>query len=546
MERFYTLLTNAGISALIAARANNTEIRLTKIAVGDGEIVPSQSMTSLQSEKYRFNINSLIQDENNSSYLIVEGVIPSDTGGFYVSEVGLYTDNNILFAIGSLPKTYKPEITEGSVKDLTIKIQIEVANADVVNLKVDDTVVLATRKFVQSELLKYALVNGDENKKFKVAPATQNNEAITFGQFKDEINNVSSNLCIKPLSRHNKPLFTKVNPHSISIPAGFKVAVNNKIISLSEDYVLSLNSNLDEGTKIAGKDYYVYARENGTFYISANNSIATDKLVGGFHYGLTPENEVRPTNALKTEDDMVMSRGIKGYSLWDLSWKPKNKRPEGKVLVNNIFWRDIYPADEDYALRGYSSCFALDGATSAKIAGGAETNGRKFPKIPLTKGGNGTLNYGSLTWYEANEIINEVGSRMISYDEFSNSSYGVVEQKSLKELGYPLGTGIIKHYRELESKWGVEMAVGCQWTWTKELMNGYGTTDFAHRLGLTDNRGYLYATSNSPVAGLCGGQEEHDSTTPVGSRAFLLNYYVWHSYWSNGFVAVCDHVNLDK
>lgn len=364
--------------------------------------------------------------------------------------------------------------------------------------------------------------------------------------FEDFGNNVFDNLWIKPLSRHNKSLFTKVNPHSISIPAGFKVAVNKKNISLTSDYTLSLNSNLDTGTKIAGKDYYVYARDDGTFYISANGTILSDKLLGGFHYGLTPENEVRPTNALKTEDDMVMSRGIKGYSLWDLSWKPKNKRPEGKVLVNNIFWRDIYPADEYYALRGYSSCFALDGVTSAKIAGGTEERGRKFPKIPLTKGGNGTLNYGSLTWYEANEIINEVGSRMISYDEFSNSSYGVVEQKSLKELGYPLGTGIIKHYPELESKWGVEMAVGCQWTWTKELMNGYGTTDFAIRLGLTDNRGYLYATSNSPVAGLCGGQEEHDSTIPVGSRALTLNNYVWLTHWSYGFVAVCDHVNLDK
>lgn len=190
MERFYTLLTNAGINALIAARANNTEIRLTKMAVGDGQIVPSQNITSLQSEKYRFNINSLIQDENNPSYLIVEGVIPSDIGGFYVSEVGLYTDNNILFAIGSLPKTYKPELEEGSVKDLTLKVQIEVSNADTVNLKIDDTVVLATRKFVQSELLKYAFINGDETKKFKVADAIDLNEAINKKQLNEATNRI--------------------------------------------------------------------------------------------------------------------------------------------------------------------------------------------------------------------------------------------------------------------------------------------------------------------------------------------------------------------
>lgn len=341
-------------------------------------------------------------------------------------------------------------------------------------------------------------------------------------------------------------LFIKTAPATIKIPLGFKVAVNNKIITLMSDYSLSLNTNLDTGIKTAGKDYYVYAKSDGTFYISANNALVTDKLIGGFHYGLTGETETRPAAALKTEADMVVNRGIKAYSMWDLTWKPANKRPEGKVLVNNLFWRDIYPADENYAIRGYSSCFALDGVTSAKIAGGVETSGRKFPKVPVSKGGDGTINYGSLTWYEANEIISEVGMRMISYDEFSNSSYGIVEQKSLNELGYTIGTGVIKHYAELESKWGVEMAAGVQWSWTKELMNGYGTTDFLERTGLTDTRGYIHATSNSPVAALAGGQEQHTSTAPVGSRALALNHYVWLSAWFTGFVAVCDHVNLDK
>ena len=350
----------------------------------------------------------------------------------------------------------------------------------------------------------------------------------------------------KPLSRYNKSLFEKVSPSAIVVPAGFKIVVNDVLISLETDKTVDLNIDLDTGTKIAGKDYYVYVKSDGTFYISLDGTISTDRIVGGFHYGLTSETEPLPLNALKTETDMVASRGIKAYSLWDLTWKPANRRPEGKVLVNNIFWRDIYPADEDYAIRGFSSCYALDGVTPSRIAGGAETSGRKFPKVPLSKGGDGTINYGSLTWYEANEIISEVGMRMISYDEFSNSSYGVIEQKSLQELGYQIGTGTIQHYPELESKWGVEMAEGCQWTWTKELMNGYGTTDMADRTGLTDGRGYIRATSNSPVAGLAGGQEEHNSTNPVGSRAFNLSHYVWDTAWFHGFVAVCDHMNLDK
>lgn len=361
-------------------------------------------------------------------------------------------------------------------------------------------------------------------------------------------NNIVNELVwVKPPSRRGKSLFTKVNPHSISIPAGFKVAVNNKVISLTADYILSLNSDLDTGIKTAGKDYYVYAKDNGTFYISANGSITIDKLIGGFHYGLTGETEALPANALKTEADMAANRGIKAYSFWDLTWKPASPRPEGKVLVNNLFWRDIYPADEDYAIRGYSSCFALDGITPAKIAGGEEINGRKFPKIPLSKGGDGTLNYGSLTWFEANEIISEVGMRMISYDEFSNSSYGVVEEKSLSQLGYTIKTGVIQHYPELESKWGVEMAVGVQYYWSGQILNGHGTTDLAHRTGLTDGRGSLFSTSNSPVSARLGGYELGTSTDNVsGSRNLNLDNHVWNTTWISGFVAVCNHINLDR
>ncbi|KLE01883.1 phage tail protein [Aliarcobacter butzleri] len=202
MENFYTLLSNTGINAIIAARASNSEVKLTKIAVGDGEIIPSQDMTALKSEKHRFNINSIIQDIDNPNYLIVEGVIPSNVGGFYVSEVAIYTDQNTLFAIGSLPKTYKPLLEEGSAKDLTIKIFLEVTNADSVTLKVDDSVVLATRKFVLSELKKYALINGDETKKFKVADAVELNEAINKKQLEalqKSVNDAISNIQTLPI-----------------------------------------------------------------------------------------------------------------------------------------------------------------------------------------------------------------------------------------------------------------------------------------------------------------------------------------------------------
>ncbi|MCT7650932.1 phage tail protein [Aliarcobacter butzleri] len=238
MENFYTLLSNTGINAIIAARASNSEVKLTKIAVGDGDIIPSQDMTSLKSEKHRFNINSIIQDIDNPNYLIVEGVIPSNVGGFYVSEVAIYTDQNTLFAIGSLPKTYKPLLEEGSAKDLTIKIFLEVTNADSVTLKVDDSVVLATRKFVLSELKKYALINGDETKKFKVADAVELNEAINKKQFDDNAVKLSGNQTIAGVKTFSSTIAGSINGNSATAT---KLATARTIGGVSFDGSANIN-----------------------------------------------------------------------------------------------------------------------------------------------------------------------------------------------------------------------------------------------------------------------------------------------------------------
>ena len=156
---YFTILTNSGASAIADAVANSTDVKLTKMAVGDGNIVPNSSMTSLSNETYRFDLNRLSLDPANPGYLVAEGIISGSVGGFNVSEVAVYTEDDILFAIGSLPETYKPLLSEGSAKDLNIKMIIEVANAEVVSLLVDDEVVTATKEYVSEVLSDYLLIS---------------------------------------------------------------------------------------------------------------------------------------------------------------------------------------------------------------------------------------------------------------------------------------------------------------------------------------------------------------------------------------------------
>lgn len=84
MNDYYTLITKYGLNKIIYTRSQNLPIKLSKIVVGDGEITPSEEMTSLKSPKHTININEIRQDEKNKNYLILTGVIPADVGGFYI------------------------------------------------------------------------------------------------------------------------------------------------------------------------------------------------------------------------------------------------------------------------------------------------------------------------------------------------------------------------------------------------------------------------------------------------------------------------------
>jgi len=191
-QEFYTLLTNSGIEALIKAKEKNKDIKLSKMAVSDNENLPSCDMTILEDEKYRFDINSIFQDSINPHHLILEGVIPGSVGGFDVCSIGIYTNDGVLFAVGKVPKTYKPLLEQGASKDLTIKVVLEISNSANVTLKVDDGVVLATKEYLSSQLKKYAFINGDRTNTFKVAPAQNENEAVNKKQLDLIVNDLNS------------------------------------------------------------------------------------------------------------------------------------------------------------------------------------------------------------------------------------------------------------------------------------------------------------------------------------------------------------------
>lgn len=149
---FYSLITNYGLNRQINALSNKETIKLTKMAVGSGNGEISQNQTALGEKKHEFLINSIEVDESNKNQLIATGVVTSDVGGFYIREVGVFDDKDQLFAIAKIAPTYKPLLSEGSAKDLTIKFYLQVENTNNIELKIDPSVVIATRKWVADNL----------------------------------------------------------------------------------------------------------------------------------------------------------------------------------------------------------------------------------------------------------------------------------------------------------------------------------------------------------------------------------------------------------
>ncbi|CNH65442.1 tail fiber protein [Yersinia intermedia] len=152
--RFFALLTNIGAAKLANATALGTRLEITQMAVGDGGGIlptPSPAQTKLVNEQRRAALNMLTIDPINTSQIIAEQVIPETEGGWWIREIGLLDKDGDLVAIANCAETYKPQLQEGSGRTQTIRMILIVSSTAAVTLKIDPSVVLATRQYVDKK-----------------------------------------------------------------------------------------------------------------------------------------------------------------------------------------------------------------------------------------------------------------------------------------------------------------------------------------------------------------------------------------------------------
>ncbi|ENR9469750.1 phage tail protein, partial [Escherichia coli] len=155
-RKFKTVITDTGAKKLAQAAApDGKPVRLTHMAVGDGGgtlPTPDSKQTRLVHEVWRHTVNRVILDATHQNRIIAELVIPPETGGFWIREIGVFDEHGDLIAAGNTAESYKPAVAEGSGRAQTFRTILTVSSTATVALTVDNTMVMATVDYVDDKL----------------------------------------------------------------------------------------------------------------------------------------------------------------------------------------------------------------------------------------------------------------------------------------------------------------------------------------------------------------------------------------------------------
>ncbi|EHM3106037.1 tail fiber protein [Escherichia coli] len=194
-RKFKTIITDTGAKKLAQAAApDGNPVHLTHMAVGDGGgtlPTPDSKQTRLVHEVWRHTVNRVILDATHQNRIIAELVIPPETGGFWIREIGVFDEHGDLIAVGNTAESYKPAVAEGSGRAQTFRTILTVSSTATVALTVDNTMVMATVDYVNDKLKEH-----EQSRRHPDASLT----AKGFVQLSSATNSTSEALAATPKS----------------------------------------------------------------------------------------------------------------------------------------------------------------------------------------------------------------------------------------------------------------------------------------------------------------------------------------------------------
>ena len=156
-DEYYTIFTRIGQAKIANAIALGRTMQIKYMAIGDGAgqiYEPDENQTELRHEVYRAQVSSVTVNDASLNRIRVSMLVPTDVGGFTIREIGHFDADGELIAVTKPPADPKPTLDTGAAKDMQYNIDITVSNMAAIELKVDPTVIVATKAELQSELQK--------------------------------------------------------------------------------------------------------------------------------------------------------------------------------------------------------------------------------------------------------------------------------------------------------------------------------------------------------------------------------------------------------
>ena len=155
MSEYFNVTTNVGDAAIATAIANNSKLNITHIAFGDGNgsvPTPTKTRTGLVKEVHRQAVTKYTMHPTIANYIVIETIIPSNIGGFWIREMGIIADN-VLISHGSHAPFFKVADPDG-VSEYRLKFTQNVRDGNVVEISLDESLIYASQAWVNENYIR--------------------------------------------------------------------------------------------------------------------------------------------------------------------------------------------------------------------------------------------------------------------------------------------------------------------------------------------------------------------------------------------------------
>ena len=155
MVDYYNVTTNTGDAEIAAAIASNTKFAITHIAFGDGNgavPTPTKTRTTLVREVHRQAVTKYERHSTNANWIVIETIIPSNIGGFWVREMGVIANGKMISHGSHAP--FEKVADPTGVSEYRLRFTQNVTDGSVVEITLDESLIYASQAWVEENFIK--------------------------------------------------------------------------------------------------------------------------------------------------------------------------------------------------------------------------------------------------------------------------------------------------------------------------------------------------------------------------------------------------------